>query len=55
MMDHNKSKAIDLMVEYLHRVNDEIKTKAKWEGCEPEMDTIKGQVLDYLTFLRKTP
>lgn len=53
-MDHNKSKAIDLMVEDLHRVHDEIRTKAKWEGCEPELDNIKRHVLDYLNFLRKT-
>lgn len=54
-MDHSKNKAIDLMVEDLHRVHDEIRTKAKWEGCEKELDNIKFQMLDYLNFLRKTP
>ena len=54
MMDHQRSKAIDLMVEDLHRVHDEIRTKAKWQGCESELDDVKRQVLDYLNFLRKS-
>lgn len=54
-MNQSKSKAIDLMIEDLHRIHDNIRTKAKWEGCEEELDIIKQQLLDYLNFLKKTP
>lgn len=54
-MDPRKSKAIDLMIEDLHTIHSEIKCRAKNNGCEKELDVIKSQLLDYLTFLRKTP
>jgi hypothetical protein len=54
-MNHAKSKAIDLMVEDLHTPHHEIRSRAKGNGCENELDTIKQQLLDYLNFLRKTP
>ncbi len=41
------------MVEDLHTSHHEIRTRAKQEGCEQELDTIKLQLLDYLNFLRK--
>ena len=54
-MTPGKNKAIDLMVEDLHTAHHEIRCRAKKEGCEKELDTIKHQLLDYLNFLRKTP
>lgn len=54
-MNLAKSKAIDLMIEDLHMKNHEIRSKAKGQGCEQELDNIKGMLLDYLNFLRKTP
>jgi hypothetical protein len=54
-MSHQKNRAIDLMVEDLHTVHHEIRCRAKGEGCEQELDIIKQQLLDYLSFLRKTP
>lgn len=54
-MSEQKSKAIDLMIEDLHTGNSEIKIKAKFQGCEKELDVIKMQLLDYLKFLRKLP
>jgi hypothetical protein len=54
-MNYNRNKAIDLMVEDLHTVHHEIRCRAKGQGCENELDIIKRQLLDYLTFLRKTP
>lgn len=50
-----KNKAIDLMIEDLHTIHHEIRIKAKSEGCEQQLDTIKSQLLDYLKFLRKAP
>lgn len=52
-MNHQKSKAIDLMVEDLHTIHHEIRCRAKGEGCEQELDVVKQQLLDYLHFLRK--
>jgi hypothetical protein len=43
------------MVEDLHTAHHEIRTRAKNEGCEIELDIVKQQLLDYLNFLRKTP
>ena len=43
------------MIEDLHTSHHEIRTRAKEEGCEQELDIIKRQLLDYLNFLRKTP
>lgn len=43
------------MIEDLHTIHHEIRTKAKGEGCEQELDIIKLQLLDYLKFLRKLP
>jgi hypothetical protein len=54
-MNLAKNKAIDLMIEDLHTKNHEIRCKAKGQGCEQELDNIKGMLLDYLNFLRKTP
>ena len=52
-MNLKKSKAIDLMIEDLHTSHHEIRSKAKGQGCENELDFIKVQLLDYLKFLRK--
>ena len=54
-MNLQKSRAIDLMVEDLHTAHHEIRSKAKGEGCETELEIIKQQLLDYLHFLRKSP
>ena len=54
-MNQQKSRAIDLIVEDLHTKHHEIRTKAKKEGCEQELDVVKQQLIDYLQFLRKTP
>jgi hypothetical protein len=54
-MNPQKSRAIDLMIEDLHTYNPEIRTKAKFQGCEKELDDIKYQLVNYLKFLRKTP
>jgi hypothetical protein len=54
-MNHQKSRAIDLMVEDLHTAHHEIRCRAKKEGCEQELDVVKQQLIDYLHFLRKTP
>jgi hypothetical protein len=54
-MNYNRNKAIDLMVEDLHTIHHEIRCRAKGQGCEGELDVVKQQLLDYLTFLRKTP
>lgn len=43
------------MIEDLHTVHYEIRTRAKEEGCEHELDVLKSQLLDYLNFLKKTP
>lgn len=43
------------MIEDLHTAHHEIRSKAKKEGCEKDLDIIKQQLLDYLNFLRKTP
>jgi len=53
-MNQQRSRAIDLMIEDLHTVHYEIRCKAKGDGCEPELDVIKSQLLDYLNFLKKT-
>lgn len=42
------------MIEDLHTSHHEIRIRAKEQGCEGELDTIKLQLLDYLNFLRKT-
>jgi len=52
-MNQQKSNAIDLMMEDLHTVHHEIRSRAKSQGCESELDTIKIQLLDYLNFLKK--
>lgn len=54
-METLKNKAIDLMIEDLHTFHHEIRCRAKNDGCETELETIKRQLLDYLNFLRKTP
>lgn len=54
-MNHQKSKAIDLISEDLRTVHHEIRSKAKELGCEQELENIKFQLLNYLNFLRKTP
>jgi hypothetical protein len=54
-MNIEKNKAIDLMIEDLHTVHPEIRCRAKGQGCEPQLDSIKQQLIDYLNFLRKTP
>lgn len=54
-MNNAKNKAIDLMIEDLNTAHHEIRGRAKFEGCEGELDTLKRQLLDYLNFLRKTP
>lgn len=43
------------MIEDLHTAHHEIRTRAKKQGCEGDLDIIKQQLLDYLNFLRKTP
>jgi fatty-acid desaturase len=43
------------MVEDLHTFHHEIRSRAKEEGCEYELDDIKFLLLNYLNFLRKTP
>lgn len=48
-----RHRAIDLMVEDLHTKHHEIRIQAMQEGCAGELDVIKQQLLDYLTFLRK--
>lgn len=52
-MNQQKSNAIDLMMEDLHKAHHEIRSRAKSQGCENELDTIKSQLLDYLNFLKK--
>ncbi len=42
-------------MEDLHTVHHEIRSEAKGQGCEEELDIIKRQLLDYLNFLKKTP
>lgn len=54
-MNHQKSKAIDLILEDLHTVHPEIRCRAKGQGCEYELEVVKRQLIDYLNFLRKTP
>lgn len=54
-MNQSKSKAIDLMIEDLHTAHHEIRSTAKKQGCEEELDVVKNQLLDYLNFLRKMP
>lgn len=54
-MNPSRNRAIDLMIEDLHTAHHEIRSKAKGEGCEQDLDTVKQQLLDYLNFLRKTP
>jgi len=54
-MSEQKSRAIDLMIEDLHTYNPEIRSKAKFQGCERELDVIKYQLVNYLKFLRKIP
>ncbi len=54
-MNLEKNKAIDLMIEDLHRSHPEIRCRAREQGCESQLDTIKQQLLDYLNFLRKLP
>lgn len=54
-MTQIKNKAIDLIIEDLHTKHHEIRSKAKKEGCEYELDVIKNQLIDYLNFLRKSP
>ena len=39
-MNHQKNRAIDLMMQDLHTVHHEIRCKAKGEGCENELDII---------------
>jgi len=53
-MNLNKNRAIDLMIEDLHNAHHDIRTIAKQEGCESELNTIKSQLLDYLNFLKKS-
>ncbi len=43
------------MIEDLHTAHYEIRSRAKKECCETDLDIIKQQLLDYLNFLRKTP
>jgi len=43
------------MVEDLHTAHHDIRSRAKGEGCECELDAIKNQLIDYLNFLRKSP
>jgi hypothetical protein len=54
-MNKQKNNAINLIMEDLHTVHHEIRSKAKGQGCEAELDIIKRQLLDYLNFLKKTP
>lgn len=43
------------MIEDLHTVHYDIRTRAKKEDCERDLDVLKSQLLDYLNFLKKTP
>ena len=52
-MNPQRKKAIELMMEDLHTAHHEIRSRAKGEGCENELNTIKQQLLDYLNFLNK--
>lgn len=54
-MNINKNRAIDLISEDLQTIHHEIRTKAKEQGCEHELEDIKFQLLNYLNFLRKNP
>jgi hypothetical protein len=54
-MGQIKNKAIDLILEDLHKSYPDIKCRAKTQGCENELSAVKQQLIDYLNFLRKCP
>jgi hypothetical protein len=51
-MSENKENAIDLIVEGLHSIRPELRTRAKKLNCEQELDEIKDELLKYLHTVR---
>ena len=51
-MSENKENAIDLIVEGLHSIRPELRTRAKKLNCEQELDEIKDQLIKYLHTIR---
>lgn len=43
------------MIEDLHTKHPEIRSKAKMQGCDHEIDVIKQILIDYLNRLRQMP
>lgn len=52
-MNSQKTNAIDLMIEDLYTAHPDIRTRAKGEGCENELNAIRNQLLDYLNHLKE--
>jgi fatty-acid desaturase len=51
-LELSKQKAIDLMIEDLHTKHHEIRSEARSQGCEYELDNLKNMLIDYLNDLR---
>lgn len=51
-MEQSKQKAIDLMIEDLHTKHHEIRSEARSQGCEYELDNLKNMLINYLNELR---